>query len=108
MPQKQPYEDEATNKNAIDAERLKAIFGKECHKPFHSKQSHDKMQMNIRVVCGKGTYIRALARDMGRALGSGAYLTMLRRTRVGDFTKEKCVDFDHIREWLDKQEKERI
>ena len=67
-----------------------------------------KMQMNIRVVCGKGTYIRALARDMGRALGSGAYLTMLRRTRVGDFTKEKCVDFDHIREWLDKQEKERI
>ncbi|MCH4148767.1 MAG: tRNA pseudouridine(55) synthase TruB [Prevotella sp.] len=67
-----------------------------------------KMQMSIRVVCGKGTYIRALARDLGRALGSGAYLTMLRRTRVGDFDIEKCVDFDHFQEWLDKQEIERI
>jgi tRNA pseudouridine55 synthase len=67
-----------------------------------------KMQMSIRVVCGKGTYIRALARDLGRALGSGAYLTMLRRTRVGDFNIEKCVDFDHFQEWLDKQEIERI
>lgn len=44
-------------------------------------------QMSIRVVCGKGTYIRALARDIGRALGSGAYLTALRRTRVGDITR---------------------
>lgn len=67
-----------------------------------------KMQMNIRVVCGKGTYIRALARDMGKALGSGAYLKMLRRTRVGNFTAETCVDFDHFGEWLNKQEIERI
>ena len=42
------------------------------------------MQMSIRVVCGKGTYIRSLARDIGQALGSGAYLTALCRTRVGD------------------------
>lgn len=38
----------------------------------------ETMQMSIRVVCGKGTYIRALARDIGQALGSGAYLTALR------------------------------
>lgn len=57
-------------------------------------------QMDIRVVCGKGTYIRALARDIGRALGSGAFLTALRRTRVGDITVNDCIDFDHFSEWL--------
>lgn len=66
------------------------------------------MQMDIRVVCGKGTYIRALARDIGRALGSGAFLTALRRTRVGDIRIEDCVDFDHFNEWLDQQEIEDI
>lgn len=63
----------------------------------------EKTQMSIRVVCGKGTYIRSLARDIGRALGSGAFLTALRRTRVGDIRVEDCVDFDHFQEWLDKQ-----
>lgn len=48
----------------------------------------------IRVVCGKGTYIRALARDIGVALGSGAHLTGLRRTRVGDVNVEKCLTVD--------------
>ena len=60
-----------------------------------------KMLLSIRVVCGKGTYIRALARDLGRALDSGAYLTALRRTRVGEFTIEKCLDYEHIREWIE-------
>lgn len=46
------------------------------------------MVMSVRVVCSKGTYIRALARDIGVALGSGGYLTALRRTRVGD----RCID----------------
>ena len=41
-------------------------------------------EIKIRVVCGKGTYIRALARDIGEALDSGAHLTALRRTRVGE------------------------
>ncbi|MBF1574119.1 MAG: tRNA pseudouridine(55) synthase TruB, partial [Prevotella salivae] len=59
----------------------------------------EKMQLSLRVVCGKGTYIRALARDLGRALNSGAYLTALRRTRVGDFTIDRCLDYEHIREW---------
>ncbi len=63
----------------------------------------DAMQMDIRVVCGKGTYIRALARDIGRALGSGAFLTALCRTRLGDVRLEDCIDFDHFQEWLDQQ-----
>lgn len=63
----------------------------------------DTMQADIRVVCGKGTYIRALARDIGQALGSGAYLTALRRTRVGDVRVEQCYDFDTFEEWLDNQ-----
>ena len=68
--------------------------------------SFDKelMQLSIRVVCGKGTYIRALARDIGEALGSGAFLTALRRTRVGGIRVEDCVTLDDFPEWLDRQE----
>lgn len=50
--------------------------------------------ITIRVVCSKGTYIRALARDIGMALGSGAHLTALRRTRVGDVTVDRCMTVD--------------
>ena len=49
-------------------------------------------EITIRVVCSKGTYIRALARDIGQALQSGAHLTALRRTRVGDVTVDQCHD----------------
>lgn len=66
----------------------------------------EKMLMSIRVVCGKGTYIRALARDIGRALNSGAFLTSLRRTRVGEITEHDCIDFDNFQQWLDKQQTE--
>ena len=63
----------------------------------------EKMQMSIRVVCGKGTYIRSLARDIGEALGSGAYLTALCRTRVGDVRIEDCLTFDNFPQWLENQ-----
>lgn len=63
----------------------------------------EKMQMSIRVVCGKGTYIRALARDIGEALNSGAYLTALCRTRVGDIRIEDCIKLDDIPAWLEQQ-----
>ena len=63
----------------------------------------ETMQMSIRVVCGKGTYIRALARDIGQALGSGAYLTALRRMRVGDIRVEDCITLDDFPQWLEKQ-----
>lgn len=68
----------------------------------------EKKTVSIRVVCGKGTYIRSLARDIGRALNSGAYLTALRRTKAGSFSVENCIDFDHFQEWLDAQEIETI
>ena len=51
-------------------------------------------EIKIRVVCGKGTYIRALARDIGEALGSGAHLVGLRRTRVGEVTVDRCLSVD--------------
>lgn len=66
------------------------------------------MQLSIRVVCGKGTYIRALARDIGTALGSGAFLTALRRTRVGNIRVENCITLDDFPAWLDQQEIEGV
>lgn len=60
--------------------------------------------IKIRVVCSKGTYIRALARDIGEALNSGAYLTSLRRTRVGDIKVEDCLQLEDFEEWLNNQE----
>ncbi|MDE6238814.1 MAG: tRNA pseudouridine(55) synthase TruB [Muribaculaceae bacterium] len=51
-------------------------------------------EITVRVVCSKGTYIRALARDIGLALGSGAHLTALRRTRVGDVKVDDCMGVD--------------
>lgn len=63
----------------------------------------DSMLLSLRIVCGKGTYIRALARDVGRALHSGAYLTALRRTRVGEIGVDHCISLDAFQEWLDAQ-----
>ena len=63
----------------------------------------ETMQADIRVVCGKGTYIRALARDIGQALNSGAYFTALCRTRVGDIRIEHCVKLDDFPQWLEQQ-----
>jgi tRNA pseudouridine55 synthase len=60
-------------------------------------------EIRIRVVCSKGTYIRALARDIGEALQSGAHLTALRRTRVGDVEVDMCLDPLHFKEWLEEQ-----
>lgn len=57
--------------------------------------------LKIRVVCSKGTYIRALARDIGEALGSGAHLTSLRRTRVGDVKIDDCSQIEDLLQQLD-------
>ena len=59
--------------------------------------------IEIRVVCSKGTYIRALARDIGEALNSGGHLTALRRTRIGDYKVENCLKLDEFSEWLSQQ-----
>lgn len=58
------------------------------------------MQLTIRVVCSKGTYIRALARDIGQKLNSGAHLIALRRTRVGNTRVEECYTIEQFLEKL--------
>ena len=58
--------------------------------------------IKIRVVCSKGTYIRALARDIGEALHSGAHLIGLERTRIGNVTLDQCMSPEEIDAFLDK------
>ena len=60
--------------------------------------------IKVRVVCSKGTYIRALARDIGEALHSGAHLTALERTRVGDVRLADCLNPLDFKEWIEAQE----
>lgn len=76
-------------------------------KPIHIDEieltdfSPATMQASIRVVCGKGTYIRSLARDIGKALGSGAFLTALCRTRLGDICLDDCIAMEDFPQWLE-------
>lgn len=63
---------------------------------------HSQQSITIRVVCSKGTYIRALARDIGKTLNSGGHLTALRRTRVGDISVNDCLSVEQAIEFIDK------
>ena len=63
----------------------------------------ENMQLTIRVVCSRGTYIRALARDIGERLQSGAHLIALRRTRVGDYTLDRCITVEQLQQDLQLQ-----
>ena len=65
-------------------------------------------KITIRVVCGKGTYIRSLARDIGEALGSGAHLTRLERTRIGDVRIEQCINPENFQTWLEEATKNNL
>lgn len=64
--------------------------------------AYDMPYIKIRVVCSKGTYIRALARDIGQALRSGAHLTELTRTRVGEVTLDQCMSPEEIDDFLEE------
>ena len=57
--------------------------------------------LKIRVVCSKGTYIRALARDIGQALNSGAHLTALQRTQIGDFRIDDAIEIEDFIKFLE-------
>jgi len=59
-------------------------------------------QVSFKVVCSKGTYIRSLARDLGVALGCGAFLSKLVRTRIGDYRLEDALDIAQLQELRDK------
>ena len=73
--------------------------------PQEAMQRGIKPELTIRVVCSKGTYIRALARDIGEALGSGAYLTALRRTRVGQYSLADChIPVEQVEQWAKEVE----
>lgn len=61
----------------------------------------DLPRLELRVVCSKGTYIRALARDIGQALGTGAHLTALRRTRVGNIDIDSCLSIEEAVNLID-------
>jgi tRNA pseudouridine55 synthase len=58
--------------------------------------------IKVRILCSKGTYIRALARDIGLALDSCAHLTGLERTRIGEVTLDQCIAGEHIEELIDE------
>ncbi|CAM1360941.1 tRNA pseudouridine synthase B [Tenacibaculum litopenaei] len=58
-------------------------------------------EVNFRVVCSKGTYIRSLAHDFGQALQSGAHLSALRRTKIGDFSVDDATSIDGFVSALD-------
>lgn len=62
--------------------------------------------LKLRIVCSKGTYIRALARDIGQALGSGAHLTALTRTRIGNVTIDQCMTPEDFEMFLKLPQKE--
>ena len=62
----------------------------------------EKMQLTLRIVCSKGTYIRALARDIGQALQSGAHLIALRRTRIGNVRVEECMHIEDFEAWMEE------
>ncbi len=64
---------------------------------------YDLPTITVRVVCGKGTYIRALARDIGESLGSGAHLLALQRTRVGDVSLNDCLKLEGLDDFFDRQ-----
>jgi tRNA pseudouridine55 synthase len=59
-------------------------------------------QLDFRIRCGKGTYIRSLARDLGLALDSGAFLSALRREQVGEYTLAEAIQLDDIQTFLEK------
>jgi tRNA pseudouridine55 synthase len=64
-------------------------------------ESYIHPDITVRVICSKGTYIRALARDIGEELKTGSYLTALRRTRIGEFKVEDAITVDFFSKNLD-------
>lgn len=60
----------------------------------------DKNQITIKVECGKGTYIRTLAKDIAEKLGTCGYLSQLSRTKVGHYTASNSIQIENLNEWL--------
>jgi tRNA pseudouridine55 synthase len=69
--------------------------------------SFNMPDVKVRLLCSKGTYIRSFARDLGQALGSGAYLSELERTAIGKFNVSGAFTLESFREYLEKITEER-
>ncbi|MBR5432968.1 MAG: tRNA pseudouridine(55) synthase TruB [Bacteroidales bacterium] len=59
--------------------------------------------IQIRIACSKGTYIRSLANDIGKALHSGGYVSSLQRTKVGDVTLDDCISIESFQEQIEQE-----
>ncbi len=66
--------------------------------------NYDSNVISFRIECSKGTYIRAIARDLGQILGCGAYLKSLRRTSIGDYNVENALTINQLIEIIQKNE----
>ncbi len=76
---------------------------------IHSIEAYEKKgEFFLQVHCSRGTYIRTLCADIGRALGCGACMASLRRTRVGQFSQEQSIPLDEVREYTPKQVEARL
>ena len=85
--------------NASPVPKENALSGKDGRQPKINVTDNSALRLptaTIRIVCSKGTYIRALARDLGEALGSGAHLDSLQRSRSGDFRVGKALSVDEV------------
>ena len=65
------------------------------------RRGPDVVDLDVRVTCSSGTYVRAIARDLGARLGVGGHLTALRRTRVGPFTLDRARTLDRLAEQVE-------
>jgi tRNA pseudouridine55 synthase len=105
-----PLEAKARTVTIFEYELLKTDFQHSTTPPLHHSTTpplhhsttpslHHSITLKTRIHCSSGTYIRALARDLGRALGTGGYVSELRRTKIGDYKIEDAVPppkFDFI------------
>ena len=60
----------------------------------------NEYSINIKVKCGRGTYIRSLARDIAKKLGTVGYLESLKRISIGDYNEESCIKVKDFPNWL--------
>lgn len=96
--------DTHTGSSAPLTVRIKDVKTPEEAARLHAHNAALTPSLTLRVVCSKGTYIRALARDIGQALSSGAYLQALRRTRIGTYTTNDCLRIEQFEQWVDEQQ----
>ncbi|MBR5950232.1 MAG: tRNA pseudouridine(55) synthase TruB [Actinomycetaceae bacterium] len=99
---KRAYELAREGKAAQLSARPVTVYAFElCGEPRHGEyEGVPVVDVDVRVECSAGTYIRALARDLGTALGVGAHLTALRRTRVGKWSEEDCASISALAEYV--------